>query len=283
MDFEALADTAPWDWPANAGELILEVLRNRGADLEDRALAAEMAGDTVVVNDALAGELLRVLETDGEPEELRGSAAIALGPALEQSDTDGTTDDDEDDELAVISRAMFDRIRLTLRRLYQDASLPAGLRRRILEAAVRADGPWQRDAVRAAYANQADDWRLTAVFCMGYVEGFEEAILDSLKSTNQNIRFQAIHAAGNWKIDRAWPQVAALARSAKTDKTLLLAAMEAIAEIRPAEAIEVLERLIASDDEEIAEIADGALQLAESYLQEDDGGDFEDGEDEDER
>jgi hypothetical protein len=54
-----------------------------------------------------------------------------------------------------------------------DASVPTDVRRRILEASVRAPQDWHRDAIRAAYASDDDVWRLTAVFCMRSVRGFE--------------------------------------------------------------------------------------------------------------
>src|ERR1035438_7783433 len=96
---------------------------------------------------------------------------------------------------------------LSLRKLYQDESLPKELRRRILEGAVRAPEPWHQDAIRTAYQSGDSDWMVTAVFAMRYVRGFDDQILESLKSADEDIHYEAVVAAGNWSLDAAWPHV----------------------------------------------------------------------------
>ena len=110
-----------------------------------------------------------------------------------------------------------------------DASVPEDVRRRILEASVRAPQDWHQDAIRAAYASDDDAWRLTAVFCMRFVRGFDEQILEALDSENPDIHYEAVCAAGSWEVDAAWPHITALVTSRKTEKSLLLAAIEAVA------------------------------------------------------
>jgi len=61
MDLKALRDTPSWDWPDNAGKMILEILTNDRADDSDRLLAAELAGDFTVINEELVGALLSIL------------------------------------------------------------------------------------------------------------------------------------------------------------------------------------------------------------------------------
>ena len=39
-------------------------------------------------------------------------------------------------------------------------------------------------------------WRLTAVFCMRFIRGFEEQILEALKSQHPDIHHEAVLAAG---------------------------------------------------------------------------------------
>ena len=58
--------------------------------------------------------------------------------------------------------------------------VPKELRRRILEASVRAFEPWHPDAIRTAYASSDQEWVLTAVFAMAHIKGFDEQILESL-------------------------------------------------------------------------------------------------------
>ena len=162
-----------------------------------------------------------------------------------------------------ISEQTFHRIQATLRQLYTDAGVPKQVRRRILEASVRAPEDWHEDAVRAAYSSDDEDWVLTAVFCMRWIHGFEEPILESLDSSNPDIHYEAVCAAGNWQVDEGWPHIAAPVTSEKTDKPLLLAAIEAAAGIRPQQAAGILGDLMDSDDEDIADAAYEAIFMAE--------------------
>ena len=82
MDLKTLKDTPPWDWPEEAGDVFLGVLNDSQADGSDRLLAAELAGDSVVINDELVDALLSILCSNDESEELRGRASISLGPAI---------------------------------------------------------------------------------------------------------------------------------------------------------------------------------------------------------
>ena len=273
IDIEILKDTPPWEWPKGAGETMRALLRDRGAAPSDRLAAAELAGDITVINDEGVDVLLSVVGSAAEPNELRALAAIALGPVLELADW-GEFDDPYDD--IPITEDSFHKIQDVLRTLYADASLPKEVRRRILEASVRSPEDWHADAIRAAYNSGDEEWKLTAVFGMAHVRGFEDEILEMLDSPNPDIHYEAVCAAGNWEVDAAWPHVAALARSPKTDKPLLLAAIEALGSIRPEEAGGILIDLVDSDDEDIAEAANEAMAMAEGALS--DGEDDEDDE-----
>jgi hypothetical protein len=266
MNWKTLKDIPPWEWPENAALRFLEILRDPQTGAADRLLAAELAGDFTVINDELVDALLAILHSADAPAELRGQAAISLGPVLEHADTEEFVDPDD----VPIVEQTFLRIRDSLRQLYADASVPDAVRRSVLEAAVRAPQEWHQGAVRAAYASDDVAWRLTAVFCMRFIRGFDEQILTALESIDPNIRYEAVCAAGYWGVDAAWPHVAALVTSGDVDKPLLLAAIEAVAGIRPEEAAEVLAELIDSDDEDIAEAVDEALSMAQGSLDLDD-------------
>ena len=259
MDLETLKDTPPWDWPEEADDVFLGVLRDHKADGADRLLAAELAGDMVVINDELVDALLAILCSGDELEELRGRAAISLGPALEYAYMDGFEDPDD----VPISEQTFLRIQKTLRKLYMDPEVPKEVRRGVLEASVRAPQDWHPETLRAVYSGDDEDWKLTAVFSMRFIRGFDEQILESLDSKNPEIHYQAVCAAGNWEVGEAWPHIAALVTSEETDKDLLLAAIEAAVGINPQKAPEILFDLTESEDEDIAEAADDAMMMAE--------------------
>ena len=199
MDLKILETIPSWEWPEDAGKQILEILLNDSADEADRLLAAELAGDCTTIDDALLDALISIVNKDDLPEELREKAAISLGPFLEEADIDGFDDPDD----IRITEETFLRVKKSLQQLYMDANVPKNVRRRILEASVRAPEDWHQDAVRAAYAAGDAEWRLTAVFAMRWVRGFEPQILESLESENSDLHYQAVCAAGNWEIDAA--------------------------------------------------------------------------------
>src|SRR5271167_2664009 len=176
MDLKALKDTPPWDWPAGTAEKLVNVLRDEQATVSDRVLATEMAGDFTVVNDELVEALLAILRNSEESKQVRARAAISLGPVLEYADTEGF--DDEGD--VPISEPTFQGIQELLHQLYRDAHIPKEVRRRILEASVRAPREWHENAIRSAYSSGDEMWKLTAVFCMRFLRGFEEQIVEEL-------------------------------------------------------------------------------------------------------
>jgi hypothetical protein len=259
MDLKALQDTPPWDWPRDAGKTFQEVLVDARADESDRLIAADLAGDLVVINDELVDSLMTIIRSPDEPEQLRATAAIALGPVLEQAGTD----EFEDPDAVPITERTFRNIQDSLQELYFDDSIPKQVRRRILEASVRSPESWHEDAIRAAYSSGDRDCMLTAVFAMRWVRGFDDQILEALKSADPDIHYEAVEAAGNWELDGAWSHVVDLVHDAGAPKPLLLAAIGAVASIRPVDAREILQDLADSDDEEIAEAADEAIMMAE--------------------
>lgn len=267
MDLKLLKDIPPWDWPADAGATLLEILRDERSTRADRLLAAELGGDFTVINEELADALLSVVRSSDEREELRAQAAISLGPVLEYADTEGFDDGSDD---VPISERMFGTIQESLREVFTDGATPKEVRRRILEASVRAPQDWHHDAVRAAYASGDELWKLTAVFCMRFVRGFDEEILEALDSESPEIMQEAVSAAGEGGVEAAWPHIVALITTEGTPKDLLLPAIEAVAAIRPRERAEILGPLTLSDDEDIVEAAEEALALAGGALVEDD-------------
>jgi len=276
MDIKHLLKTPPHEWPESAGKILLEPLIDKQADPDDRLLAAELAGELVAMNDELAGALVGIVCKGDEPEDLRATAAIALGPVLEQGDTELLDGEEFDDpENVPISLETFRNIQDSLRKVYLDESNPKKVRRKVLEGSVRAHQEWHLDAIKAAYSSRDKDWVLTAVFAMGYVRGFEDQILASLDNADPGIHFQAIRAAGNWELDAAWPHVVELVKNPATPKPLLMAAIEAVGSIRPKEAGEILADLAYSRDEDIAAAADEAMAMAQAMSE--GAGDEEDG------
>jgi len=265
MDLNILMSLEPWQWPDEAGEIFLQVLQDKQADHTDRAIAAELAGETVAINDDLVKTLLAIAVDDQESDQLRGQALISMGPVLELADME----DFDDPDGMPITEESYQAIQATLFSLFQESSLPKAVRRCVLEAAVRADNDWLEQAVHNAYQSGDEEWKLTAVFCMNYLPGFKKQILESLNSDNEDIHYQAMCAAGNWGLSEAWSHVSDLALSEDTDKELRLAAIEALATIEPGKSQDVLADLISDDDPDVADVANEALGMAQGMLESD--------------
>jgi len=272
-----LEEVGPWEWPRDLDHRLLAILRdkNRTADPAERLIVVQMAGDMTQINDPLSGALMAIVENAAESEEMRAKAAISFGAVLERTDLDGF-DDPYDEPL--ISEPMFERIKRTLKTIFLDAGVPKLTRRRILEGSIRAPEEWHTEEIRKAYASDDPAWKLTAVFCMNYVRGFDKEILESLESEDEMIHYQAVRAAGSYEVDDAWPHIAELARSEKTEKELRIAAIEALSTLKPQDSLEILHELSDHEDEDIADAADEARTMAVGFL---DDGDDDDEDDED--
>jgi hypothetical protein len=271
MDMHFLAGLPVFDWPADAHEDILAVLQDRQAPSDERLLAAELAGDLNVIEDILAQELLRILEDPSETDTLRGQAAISMGPVLEEGEMMGF----DEPESLVVSEDLLPRMKGALRRVFDDPGAPKETRRRALEASVRAPEAWHADAIRVAYLKEDHDWKLTAVFCMRFVPGFEAQIVEALDLEEVDILYQALWAAADQGVAGAWPFVQRLVLAAESgtpilpddpeaERALLLAAINGVATIRPLEAHVTLSPLLEMDDEELAEIAAEVLDFVEA-------------------
>jgi len=280
MDPIKLKDVPPWEWPDDTGKNLLRWLRDDGAKESDRVLAASLAGNLVVLDDEIAGVLLALVGNSDASEKLRSAAAIALGPALESADelAPGAFESEDFDDDEPISEEVFVAIKDRFHELFLDDSVPKNVRRNILEASVRAPAVWHADALRRAYTSEDPAWRLTAVFCMGYVRGFDEQILESLASENPGVHYHAVIAASNWSLDEAWPHIERLIQADDTDEELLVAAIEAAVNIRAGEAKELLEPLLDSPNEEIVEVTVEALGMCDVLLEAEEFDDeFDDG------
>jgi uncharacterized protein (UPF0147 family) len=230
-------------------------------DLDD-IIAAQMSGGPYIVDDGVAEELLATVSDAGQEEELRGLAAICLGPPLELADIDGFEDPDSE-QTVPITEPMFVRIKESLHRLYLDPATPKQVLRRVLEAAVRAPEEWQKDAVRTAYASGDREWVLTAVFAMRFLEGFDKQILEAIKNPDEEIHAEAVMAAGAGEVEAAWPHIRSLVEDKQTPKPLLLAAIDAVGNMRPAKAKDILRHLARSKDEDIVDAVEEATMLDE--------------------
>ena len=262
-DLERLKELPPWEWPADARETILACLAHEDAGA--REAAAYMA--SALVDDQVAEVLLARCQED-EAAEVAGAAAIALAPTLEEGYIEfGDGEDDApaaDPEMVPISLEMYRQARETLRAVYQDQARPKLTRRQALEASVRAFDPWQEEAVRACMAAGDPEWRLTGVYCMAFVPGFQAEILQALEDHHVPVRRAALMAAGEQEVEAAGPAVLAVARDQEMALDLRVVAIEALAHLNPPGSEEYLSVVAAGADEDLAEVAEDALAEREA-------------------
>lgn len=257
MDIRDYLNLPPWEWPENAGDFFYSILEDKTADESDRIIAADMAGDYVVINDKLAEVLISIACDNDESDEIRGQAAVSLGPALENAYV--MEFDDPDDIL--VSEEIFHIIEESLKGLFMNMNLSKQIRRMALEASVHSPRDWHREAIQTAYSTDDEEWKLTAVFCMRFFKGFNEQIIDELSNPDLNIQYQAVCAAGNWEVKEAEPVISLILTTPGADKDLVLAGIESVVGVCPEKAPQILDHLLFSDDEDIVEAIHETLAM----------------------
>jgi HEAT repeat protein len=243
--------------PEKSAQLVAKI-RDSSLHEEERLIAIKLGGDLMNMDDGIADALLAVVTSDEESEELRSNAAIALGPVLEDCDLMGFDFDDDD---VAISEETYARVRRELKRIVLDEHQPRDVRRSAMEASVRAPDDWHEPEIRAALESADPLWKITAVFSMGFVGGFDRQILAALDDDDSRIEREAILAAGHQSVGEAFPKIRALAESEEAERGLRLAAVEALSGYDSTPAIETLHTLAEHDDEEVAELAEYGLSF----------------------
>ena len=257
MTYEELLryfDIPPWEWPADLGDKLLAVLKDENRSEEDRSLAAELAADYTVINEDLTEALLAILLDQDLSPEFRGKAAISLGVVLATVELEGGFDFPED---VPISEALYQRLVGHLERICRGSEAKE-LRRRGLEAAVRSPQGWEANFVRAAHAGEDQEWRLSAVFAMRFLKGFDTEIMEALNDPDPQILAEAIRAAANWEVNGAWRKIARILSEKNLPKPVALACIRAVGMLRPNQVERLLDRFSKSRDPDIASAVEAA-------------------------
>jgi len=230
------------------------------------------------MDDSIARAFLDIGASDAD-KEIRAETIVELGPVIEEAGID--YDDDVDfgfsPELGPsVSRETFDAIVREICNLYEDEAQPQIVRRRAFEVLVRDPQPWQMPEIRKHFASDDPLWKLTAVFAMGYVTGFDKEIAATVASASDLLLYEAVCAAGAMRVSATGERIRGLATSEKTEPELRLAAIEALPDVDP-DCFDILDALAASSDVEIAATAEAAL---EDLSMEEDSEEFDDEEEE---
>lgn len=218
------------------------------------------------MNDGMA-EAIAAIALNGDSETLRENAIVALGPVIEECGDEYHfgSEEDQDAELGPsVSRATFESVVQRIRGIYSDPAQPVLLRRRAFEVLVRDPEAWHAAEIRTLLASDDPDWRLTAIFAMGMVPGFDKELVALLETSTGVHLAEAVRAAGQMEVIDAAKRVRALAASDETDHDVRLEAILALPGVDD-DAYDLLDELSASEDEEIAEAADEALDELNAF------------------
>lgn len=240
--------------------LVVEQLRS--ADPEARSAALDdVAGR---LDDELAGEFVRLLRSGRDSAlalEILELLARELDSGLHGADLgeDDDLDDPDDDEDAIALPGLSARGLLALqdflRAYYHDEKREPHLRRKALEAAVCAppaspeaagsQEAWQTAAVRECWSRPEPEWRVSALFCMGqlFPVDFADEIQEGLGESLDALRLAAITAADARDLGELGPAILEIAADPEAEIPVRLAAIEALASLRPRGARTLLQRL----------------------------------------
>jgi HEAT repeat protein len=198
----------------------------------------------------LIGPLLKVLETDEEPE-VRAEAALALGRFVLLF------------ELGHLGEDHFRRVEQSLRRTIEDDLEVDEVKARALEAIGASCRSWVRPAIMEAYASDAHRLKVSALHAMGRncEPGWLPVLIEELTNEDPEMRYEATLALGSMADREAVPSLATLLED--SDLEVKEAAIAALGQIGGKEAKTALRPLIGDPSPSVQEAAAAALAEAD--------------------
>jgi hypothetical protein len=212
------------------------VLRQALDDPDEEVRAQAVSGLWEDESPSLTGPLLHLLHED-PAERVRAEAAGALGQFILMGET-GQMDE----------RRAFG-VQEALLRAYGDPKESSEVRRHALESLAFSSDDVIHDIIEAAYRNGDDRMVTSAIFAMGRSADphWQRTILNELKSSNAEFRFEAARAAGELELVEAVHPLDEIAQS-DTDDQVRAIAIHALGQIGGREARRVLETLDETED-----------------------------------
>ena len=239
---------------------------------DDEVRGAAIGAATACPNDALVQQLMELAAHEDASVTAREAALIALGPALEEAfmadaHLDALLGLHPVDDAPPMTPETLDRAAARMELLYRDAATPRLIRRRALEAAVRAPAGWEPGAARAAWQSRDAEWRLTAVFCAGYLDGLEQCVLSALEDEDEGLVAEALEAVEASGLERAAGRVRALLEDTQRPLDIRGRACLALGQCGGSDDWDSLDALASSDDPELAEAAVLGLAVLDARME----------------
>jgi HEAT repeat protein len=213
-------------------------------DEEVRALA--VSGLWEDESPSLTGPLLRLLNED-PAERVRAEAAGALGQFILMS------------EMGQVDERRAFGVQEALLRAYGNPKESLEVRRHALEALAFSSDEIIHDIIEAAYRNGDDRMVTSAIFAMGRSADphWQRTILNELKSSNAEFRYEAARAAGELELIEAVHLLDEIAQTDPDDQVRAIA-IHALGQIGGKEARRVLETL--DETEENPQLQDAVAE-----------------------
>ena len=197
---------------------------------------------------SLIPPLIHLLKT-GQTAKVRAKSATALSQFVYEG------------ELEEIDETSYEVVQQALLQTIRDGNEALEVVRRAVEAISFCGQEGIRQVIENAYYHDEELMRVSAVFAMGrhgHADIWKEIVLTELDSSNPQMRFEAARAAGELQLKDAVPKLIELVDQ-EADGEIQQNAIWSLGQIGGDQAQEVLEQLLASEDEAISGAAEDAM------------------------
>jgi HEAT repeat protein len=243
---EELTEASELNFELDYRELGFFALNDANAGVREAAINLLWEDESL----ELTNRLIDMVQWD-EAYGVRAAAVSALGRFLLLG---------EYDELPT---AEVTRIQDIVVNILLDADEEVDVRRRALEAIANGSHEIVPEAIEEAYQSSEDKMRISSLYAMGrtYDRSWRKYVLDELGSSDPEMRYEAVRAAGELELRDAIPSLGRIA--AEDDREIREVAIWSLGEIAGREALRILtmlaEDIEADGDENLLEAVEDAI------------------------
>lgn len=242
---ESLVEIAEHNFEVSFDPIFILGLNDPDADIQASAIEGLWESETP----SLIPLLVHLLKT-GQTIKVRTAAAQALGQYVYL----GELEEIDNTALMVVEQALLTSIR--------DGDEALDVVRRAIEAISFSGREGIPQIIENAYYHDEEQMQVSAIFAMGRngnSKRWAEIILSELDSTNSQLRFEAVRAAGELNLTDAVPKLIDLVNQ-EADSEIQQSAIWSLGQIGGPEAREMIESLLDTDDEALQTAAEEALE-----------------------
>lgn len=224
-----------------------EVFRSCLTDADGEVRVKAIEGLWGCEERSLIDPLIRLLLEDVE-HSVRAAAADGLGRFAMLA------------ELGKLTESDAHRVEEALLTAFNEGNEQLNVRLRVLEAISPLTKPQVEEMIRQAYRSDSLEFQVSAVYAMGRNcnPGWLPVLLKELRSSDPQLRFEAVRACAELEAEEAVPHLIDLTRD--SDAEVQISAIEALGRIGGGEAREGLQQCLDSSEEVIRQASQEALE-----------------------